>query len=347
MCKMSNGKEIQLSICITSYNRIHELERCLLSIDAEPTYNVEVIVSEDCSPKQEEIRNIVDNYANSSSYRVIYNSNPHNLGYDRNLAKLISLASGEFILLMSDDDSFVKGSLNSCIKKISQFDSNVCMAYTYFVYLGSDGYGRKHRGDMIIDKGLASCCKYVYDAILFSGLIFRNNAINNFDAERFLNVNYFQVYLFLSCMLIHQTVYIDCPLVSCNGDGENAYGNVESSKDEKNRQKLADRKSVVSNVYFNKGLIHAIEEFDKENKTDLLDSFEKEYSIHSYTGLSIARDNGIACLDEYWLAMKQLNIHIHWQAKVYYCVLRVLGRRFSDTLFGGLRKVALWIRESK
>ena len=85
-----------LSICITSYNRVNELKRCLESID---TLNhigaVEIVISEDCSPRKNEIKDIVNQYREKSSYKVLFNSNTINLGYACNLGKLISLASGK------------------------------------------------------------------------------------------------------------------------------------------------------------------------------------------------------------------------------------------------------------
>ena len=44
-----------LSIAITSYLRVSELDRCLRSIDTSFIDEIEVIVSEDCSKKKIEI----------------------------------------------------------------------------------------------------------------------------------------------------------------------------------------------------------------------------------------------------------------------------------------------------
>lgn len=49
-----------LSICITSYNRPNELYRCLKSIDVSNISDIEVVISEDKSPKREEIRTFIN-----------------------------------------------------------------------------------------------------------------------------------------------------------------------------------------------------------------------------------------------------------------------------------------------
>ena len=56
----------KLSICIPSYNRPDELLRLLTSIDAKDDNNIEIVIREDCSPKREEIRNVVNTYASRS-----------------------------------------------------------------------------------------------------------------------------------------------------------------------------------------------------------------------------------------------------------------------------------------
>jgi len=121
-----------ISICITSYNRPCELKRCLNSIDIKDYQNsVEIVVSEDCSPLKDEIYKVVHQYASKSKIEVIYNSNKTNLGYDCNLEKLISLARGKHILLMSDDDGFIKGSLDKIIEQLHFFDCALAFSPFY------------------------------------------------------------------------------------------------------------------------------------------------------------------------------------------------------------------------
>ena len=87
-----------LSICITSYNRVNELYRCLKSVDTVYKDLIEIVVSEDCSPKKDEIAQIVNRFVSETDYYVLYNTNAYNLGYDRNLGKLIELAKGEYLV---------------------------------------------------------------------------------------------------------------------------------------------------------------------------------------------------------------------------------------------------------
>jgi len=89
----------KLSICIPSYNRPQQLSVLLRSVDCDAAV-VEIVICEDCSPKQEEVRAVVREFVKESPYCVSYHENELNYGYDANLRKLIDFAKGQFVLFM-------------------------------------------------------------------------------------------------------------------------------------------------------------------------------------------------------------------------------------------------------
>lgn len=256
----SNRNQINpfLSICITSYNRVKELERCLKSINtAKYADNIEIIVSEDHSPQRANIEKIVLKFASNSRYHVIFNSNEVNKGYDNNLGRLIELANGQYILFLSDDDALINNSLDIIIECL-QIEKPSLLFSPFLLYYSNE-YKRKYNNSFKIYANEKNAGKYIEDSILFSGLIFRTDLIKEFDARNFKNLNYFQVYLFLNVVYKYGGYYLNIPLINVFGDGENAYGISESS--EKNEY-LADRKSIYSDLEFHKGLIKTIDIFD-------------------------------------------------------------------------------------
>lgn len=330
-----------LSICITSYNRVNELYRCLKSVDTVYKDLVEIVVSEDCSPKKDEIAQIVKQFVSETDYYVLCNTNIHNLGYDRNLGKLIELAMGEYILFMSDDDAFCERALDKIIDTLQEIDCAV--AFTpYIINDPGEFFNRKFAKTMLIPQGIKNVKKYLYCSILFSGLIFKKNRVIDYSSDKFKNLIYFQVYLFASVLYRNRGYYIDVPLVQRIGDGENAFGLSDSS--EKNPL-LADRKSIYSNLEFHKGLIRIIEIFDDENGTDLINSFAREYSLRAYTGMYNACKVGKRELINYWNKMKSLNIKLSFIAKIYYWALKILGYKVCDLIFQIPRKILLDFRK--
>lgn len=332
-----------ITIGITSYKRVNELVRCINSVVTKYGNEIEILVSEDKSPLSYEIEETVKGLSEKSQYNIRFTTNDVNLGYDMNLGAIIQKAKGKYIFYMSDDDALTQ----DCLDEIIPFlrEENSCgVFYSPFIHTDT-GKSDRNRGNegFQIPKGEQSASKYIYDSILFSGLIFRKDYVKGFDSSRFKNHNYFQVYMFLQTMLKHGGYYFSTPSVLCIGDGENAYGLTASSKDDKDTKRnviLAHRESVKSNLEFNRTLIKVIRMFDEDEGTHVIDSFEKQYSLHSISGLTIARREGKQYFKEYWKILKSLDIHIYPIAKCYYALLMLFGAEGTTRMLSGFRKKA-------
>ena len=324
-----------VTIGITSYKRIDELKRCLKSIKTKYIDEIEVLVSEDHSPLSKEIGEMVNEVAKNSEYSIIFNTNEKNLGYDMNLGTIIKRSTGKYIFLMSDDDVIHSDFLDKLIEFLKK-NNQYGILYAPFVYSWNDNKDRYHMKSFEINRGEESAAKYLYDSILFSGLIFKKECVENYDSSRFKNFNYFQVYMFLKTVYKYGGYYFAEPSVMCIMDGENAYGISESSG---GNELLANRKSALSIVEFNKTLIKTIKIFDEEEGTNVFKSFEKQYSLHSYSPMSLAREEGLNIYKTYWKNLNELDIHLYPIARVYYVLLYILGKEKSDKLTGIFRRL--------
>lgn len=339
-----NTQEIIFSICITSYNRVGELKRLLDSVDAvKYADNTEILVSEDKSPRKDEIREVVENYAKGSRYHVKFNTNINNLGYDRNLGKLKQLARGKYIIFMSDDDSFVPNALDAYMEAICHYE-DCSLAFQPFILPGnSDGYCRKYSNSYFIEPSIKNTCRHIQDAILFSGLTFKKEVIDQYDAEPFLNMYYFQVYLFMSVLYKKGGYYVNIPLVYCNGDGENGFGLSESSE---KISDLADRKSVFSKLEFHKGLLKSISMFDSDNGSDCKSFFAKEYSLHTLPGICTARKFGKITFREYTQKIESLDVKLSIVYYIYKYLTSLLGPNLTLKIFSIPRRCLLYYRKN-
>lgn len=318
-----------LTIGITSYKRIDELERCINSIQTKFVDEIEIIISEDCSPLSNEIGQKVSKIAQDSKYLIKFMPNEQNLGYDGNLGAIIQKSRGKYVFLLSDDDSIFYGFLDVLIPFIKDDKNDYGVIYAPFVYTSNRRKDRNHRKNMIITKGEKNSSTFIFDSILFSGLVFNKKYVENFDARRFLNMNYFQVYLFLKMIYHHGGYYFAYPSVWCIGDGENAYGLSESSG---GNPLLVDRTSVISNYEFDKTLFQVIKMFDTEEGTNVFAAFEKQYSFRSYSLLALARQNGRSFFKDYWKMLNNHGIKIYPIAKIYYFLLLLFGTKISNRL---------------
>lgn len=107
-----------ISICIPTYNRPVQLKRMLESIDATKVDDLDIVISENCSPKQAETREVVEEYKKTHPYEVHYFENERNLGYDKNIRAAVARATGRFCVFFSDDDMAMPGALDQYIEFI-------------------------------------------------------------------------------------------------------------------------------------------------------------------------------------------------------------------------------------
>lgn len=329
------------SICITSYNRVKELRRLLESVDSvKYASQLEIIVSEDKSPKRLEIQKIFNEYAAKSKYETLLNLNESNLGYDNNLRKLINLARGKYIIFMSDDDAFIPKALDLYLDSVLHYDSN--LAFQPFVV--EKNYYRKYKNSFFIPASEENAAKHILnDAILFSGLTFKKKVVEGIDAKRFINTYYFQVYLFLTVLYKLGAHYIDVPLVYCISDGENGYGLSDSCI---KNEDLANRNSIYSKLEFHKGLIRVLSIFDEEHSVDCKRVFSYEYSLRSLPEMCIAKRMGNRVYKEYITRKESLDIKLTWIYWFYKSCIMFLGGNLTQAVFKVPKLILIKMRQN-
>ena len=96
-----------LSICIPTYNRPESLVNCLNSLASQRKNFFEVCISDNCSNTN--IYKLVKPF--KKKLKIKFNRNKKNLGFAVNLLKVSSMATGEFIWFIGDDDLLVSNAL--------------------------------------------------------------------------------------------------------------------------------------------------------------------------------------------------------------------------------------------
>ncbi|BBI36135.1 glycosyltransferase [Cohnella abietis] len=113
-----NRKEHPLiSICIPTYNRANDLDRCLESIFNQIGHHslYEVFISNNDSPDHTE--EVVMKYQNKYG-NITYNKNSENIGAERNIVLTMERSKGKYMILHGDDDFFNPGILNKILQAI-------------------------------------------------------------------------------------------------------------------------------------------------------------------------------------------------------------------------------------
>jgi len=119
---------IKLSICIPTYNRCNYLSQAIESIveclTDELREIVEIVVSDNASTDDTE--KVVCGYKKDIK-NLVYSKSPYNCGFDRNLIKVIDLASGEYCWILGDDDEVCKDSISSILNDIKNSQHDILL----------------------------------------------------------------------------------------------------------------------------------------------------------------------------------------------------------------------------
>jgi abequosyltransferase len=114
-----------ISLCVTTRNRKESLGRLINELSPELSDEVDLIIVDGAST--DGTQNFIEkNYKNSPYIR--YFCEEINSGLDQGYDQCVSLASGKYCWLLSDDDQIVQGSLELLIKIIKSNDYDLIVA---------------------------------------------------------------------------------------------------------------------------------------------------------------------------------------------------------------------------
>lgn len=174
---------MKISLCIPQYNRIQYLLKNL-SMVAEQSYNnIEICISDDASTDntEEEIKKFVATY----KYPILYYRHEKNVGYDANLRKSLEMATGDYCIMMGNDDT-LKG--NDAITNLVHF-----LEQNNRPELGFCNYVEGHSPDIVMARafctavmgsGEAIALKYYRSFSYVAGIIIRKDVFNSVNTSK-------------------------------------------------------------------------------------------------------------------------------------------------------------------
>ncbi|MCU7799940.1 MAG: glycosyltransferase family 2 protein [gamma proteobacterium symbiont of Lucinoma myriamae] len=115
---------IELSICIPTYNRMEFISQTIDSVLSQIKDNVELVVSDNAST--DETMKIINQYKNKHP-NIIVHEFPSNMGADKNFQKVVELTRGRYCLLLGSDDVLKKGAIDAFLGNISESSADICI----------------------------------------------------------------------------------------------------------------------------------------------------------------------------------------------------------------------------
>lgn len=138
---------VKLSGCLTTYNRASLLERTLGALAEQSRALDELIVGDDASSDQTPA--VVEPWANKFD-RFVYLRNERNLSLPGNLNRAVAAASGEYVVILQDGDTYLPDFLESGVELL---DRHPTAAFCFFGVQGLAYRTRFGRGVVLHDLG--------------------------------------------------------------------------------------------------------------------------------------------------------------------------------------------------
>ncbi|MFZ2202226.1 MAG: glycosyltransferase family 2 protein [Microgenomates group bacterium] len=135
-----------ISVCIPNFNRADFLAKNLAAIGRQADRTIEVVISDNAST--EDTRGVVGKFQNKfPNLKVRFHRNRTNVGFDKNVIRVVDLARGEYCWLLSNDDQILPGSL----AKIKQVIHTKQPAFIFVNYSRFDNRVKKVTAARMVD----------------------------------------------------------------------------------------------------------------------------------------------------------------------------------------------------
>lgn len=117
-----------ISFCIPTFNRKEYLKATIFSIikEIESSNNidkVEICISDNNSIDGTE--EMINEIASNTKIKILFSKNDFNVGFDKNILKVVGLSTAKYIWLFGSDDHLIEGSLNKMLYHIEKNESDI------------------------------------------------------------------------------------------------------------------------------------------------------------------------------------------------------------------------------
>ena len=287
-----------------SYNRPEQIDRILKKLQSASAGDFNLIIKDDCSPRQDEIKAIVESHSGKHNFDVIFHKNKSNLGYDRNLLDAFNITESEYVFLLSDDDFVVGERLFDLIQILSKREHKL-----YFTpYIDKLSQCRINIGKFNINK----FNEVIYNSILFSGLIFDRKSVIELPKDELFLSNCIYSQVFLASLIAYKERDFgraSSDLLYLGGDGKNFFGENQSAV---NSEVLRNRTSITSNLKYQNFLLAVVASVSKSTDASIYKLFIAEYNRRLISYLLRARSLGLSGFRELTTSIRNSNIDLAW-----------------------------------
>lgn len=224
--------DIRLTIAIPSYKRPIELGYLLNTIYDSSDIPFEIAISDDNSGAEYGIEELCISWRSKFEHRGVrcsFSKNPQNIGYDRNIRKLINMAAGDYVTLLGNDDALTKEGIGYLKRYLAEAPHVFAISRTFVRFKNSlnevVGISRFAGEDQVFDVSNSKPNVYFRLGAFFSGITFDRQWAISKDTDQYDGTLYYQIYLSACAYYESGIGYISFPIVGGRVDGIPLFGN--------------------------------------------------------------------------------------------------------------------------
>jgi len=183
---------MKISICIPQYNGIKFLLESLRQIEKQSYSEVEVVITDDCSldNTQSAITELISSY----KYPIVYFRHPANVGYDRNLRSSIEHATGDYVILIGNDDTINPDyDLSELVKFLDEHDRPE-VGYTSFLDAGTGEVEKRAVRTEVLGGGTEVAASSYSRFSFVGGVIYKRDTYMIYNTAKYDKSVYTQIY---------------------------------------------------------------------------------------------------------------------------------------------------------
>ena len=321
----------QFTVCIPSFNRPEFIDETIQSITQQNFNDFNLLVSDDNSPKYQEILEVVNKHIKMNpEISISLEKNDETLGYDGNLRTLIEKSTGNYCVIMGDDDLLHQGALkriNQVIlenpnlgviirawQRLDRKNNKVMESYRYF------------SEDRFFESGPNTISTFFRRSVAISAYTVKKDLAREFSTNRFDGTLLYQLYLSGMILIKSNAYYISDVIVSVRKDIEQKpthfFGTAKAE-----RGKFAPGKLNLNHSYnFVKGMIEIADYISSHNKNNnIFKLILKDIGNYSYPILSVQFKNGRLKFIKYFFKLAKLGLWKNLYFYIYFFGLFILG----------------------
>ena len=330
-----------ISICILSYNRAETLLRLLQTIDTKRTDEIELVICEDSSPRQQEIRQVVTDFAAQQPYPVLYIENPKNLGYDMTLCELVKRANGKFLVFMGDDDEFVPGAFDKVLNFLENHSELGYLLKSHYMIHDSQKKEkfRYYNKSKFFKPGIETYKELFRKSVYIAGFTIRREYAEPYltNSDKFDGTLLMQIYLLAEVVLRYPAAYFDEPFTQQYLSHEHNVGDVMFDREKKVYVPRSPTLDISINFLRSFSLITDF--IDKTHQINSTEFIKRDMSKYFYHSLAVHRHKGLRFFFNYVRELNKLGFNSSFYYFVYVILLTFLGKRICDWGIWQLKKM--------